>query len=216
MTRDEAVAIIQEQLGFRSDLTTSILTNLKLAQQTLEKGPTKPWWLISEDSYTRTTADEPRVSLPADFLSETDQAVLRYVPDDLTDGEVELKKDDYDTLRKNYFDDITGTTETGSPVAYALLGNYFRIFPVPDDDYLLKQIYYAKDTLLDTNIENGWLKHIPCILIGKAGGQLAAALRDSAALATFRSWENEGRIILSGQTTDRDMANRDMQIGGPH
>lgn len=216
MTRDEAVAIIQEQLGFRSDLSTSIITNLKLAQTTLEKGPTKPWFLVSEDSYIRTEVDEPRVPIPSDFLSETDQAVLRYVPDTLTDGEVDLTKDDYDTLRKNFFDPDTGTTKSGAPEAYALLGNYFRIFPTPDDDYLLRQIYYAEDTVLSTNVENNWLKHFPYLLIGKAGKQIAGALRDSAAFGQFSQWENEGRVLLLSQTLDREFANRDMQIGGPN
>jgi hypothetical protein len=216
MTRDEAVAIIQEQLGFRSDLSTNIITNLKLAQTTLEAGPTKPWFLIEEDSYIRTTADEPRLPIPSDFLSETDQALLRYVPDDLTDGEVRLIKDDYDVLEKNYLDSLTGTIETGTPEAYALLGDYFRIFPTPDDDYLIRQIYYAQDTVLDTNVENGWLKYFPYLLIGKAGGQIAAALRDSTAASTFRGWETEGRLIMVSQTYDREFANRDMQIGGSH
>lgn len=216
MTRDEAVAIIQQQLGFRSDLSSQIITNLKLAQTSLEKGPTKPWFLVAEDSYIRTTSGEQRLPIPSDFLQETDQAVLRYVPDDLTDGEVDLKKDDYDTLRKNYLDSTTGTTQTGPPEAYALLGEYFRLFPTPDDDYLIRQIYFAEDDVLSTNIENGWLKHFPYLLIGKAGGQIASALRDSGALATFNRWENEGRVLLVSQTYDREFTNRDMQMGGAH
>lgn len=216
MTRDEAVALIQEQLGFHSDLSTNIITNLKFAQQTLEKGPTKPWFLISEDSYIRTTAEEPRLPIPSDFLQETDEAVLRYVPDDITDGEVDLKKDFYDVLRKNYMDVDTGTVESGPPEAYALIGIYFRLFPTPDDDYLIRQIYYKSDTVLSSNVENAWLKHLPMLLIGKAGKQLASALRDSVAASTFGQWENEGRLLLLSQTIDREMANRDMQIGGPH
>ncbi len=216
MTRDEAVAIIQEQLGFRSDLSTNIITNLKLAQTTLETGPTKPWFLIEEDSYIRTTAEEQRIPIPSDFLSETDQAVLRYIPDDLTDGEIPLTKDDYDVLMANYLDGLTGTIETGTPEAYCLMGDYFRIFPTPDDDYLIRQIYYAQDTVLSTNVTNGWLTHFPYLLIGKAGGQLAAALRDSAAVGTFQRWEAEGRLLLVSQTYDREFANRDMQIGGSH
>lgn len=216
MTRDEAVAIIQEQLGFRSDLSTNIITNLKLAQTMLEKGPTKPWFLVSEDSYIRTTSAEQRLPLPSDFLQETDDAVLRYVPDTATDGEVELVKDSYDQLRVRYFDPDTGVTETGEPEAYALLGEYFRIFPTPDDDYLIRQVYYKTDTVLSTNVENGWLKHCPYLIIGKAGAQIASAMRDSGALATFQRWENEGRIVLLSSTIDREMANRDMQIGGSH
>ena len=216
MTRDEAVALIQEGLGFRTTLSSNIITHLQLAQETLEKAPTKPWFLISEDSYIDTTAAEQRLVIPTDFLEEPDQAVLRYIPDTLTDGEVDLVKDDYDVLRKNYFDSSTGTIETGEPEAYALQGAYFRIFPTPDDAYTLRMIYYAKADILDTNIENVWLEHIPLLLIGKAGKQIAASLRDKDALAIFAGYENEGRVLLHSQNIARDMANRDMQVGGPH
>lgn len=216
MTRDEAVSIIQQQLGFRSDLSSEIVTNLKLAQTQLEAGPTKPWWLVAEDSYITTAISEQRLGVPSDFLQELDQAVLRYVPTTLTDGEVILKKEDYDVLYKDYIDDDTGTLETGEPEAYALLGEYFRLFPVPDAEYRIRMIYYKQDTVLSSNVENGWLKRIPFLLIGKAGGMLASALRDAGALGTFQRWENEGRLLLLSQSTDREFANRELQMGGPH
>lgn len=216
MTRDEAVDEIQLQLAFRTTLEDEIIRQLKMAQTALEAGPTKPWFLISEDSYVRTTLNEQRLALPTDFLQETDEAVLRYVPDTLTDGEVDLVKDDYDQLRADYLDSSTGTIETGKPEAYALFGEYFRLFPTPDDDYLIHMIYYKKDTVLSTNVENGWLKWAPYLLMGKAGKQIATALRDKDAVAVFSQWENEGRLLLVSQTYERQYANRSMQIGGPH
>jgi len=219
MTRDEGVALIQEQLGFRTTLSSSIVTNMKLAQQTLEQGPTKPWFLITEDAYVRTTAEDERLPLPDDFIEEVDEAVLRYVPDAVSqdDPEVDLDKDEYDVLRKNYKDVNTGTTKTGAPEAYALVGNYFRIFPTPDDDYLIHMIYYGEDDTLDTNIENKWLKYCPYLLLGKAGKQISfGPLRDQAAWQVFDSWEKEGRAILISKNTARAMSNMQMQIGGPH
>lgn len=210
MTRSEAIVLIHQQLGFRSDLADRIIPNLTAAQTMLEAGPTKPWFLISEDSYVRTTADEDRVPIPSDFIQEVDEAVLRYVPDDSEEEQVDLKKDYYDTLRVNYAE-----VEAGAPEAYCLMGEYFRIFPMPDDDYLIRMIYYKKDTVLTTDVENGWLKHVPFLLVGKAGGMIASAVRDSAALATFMKWEQEGRVLLVSQNADRDMAGRDMQMGGP-
>lgn len=218
MTRDEAVAVIQEQLGFRSDLATNIITNMKLAQTILEGSPTKPWFLISEDSYIRTEEAEDRVPIPSDFILETDQAVLHYVPDTVSTEtpEVELKKDDYDILRLNYRDTTTGTTKIGPPEAYCLMGNYFRIFPTPDDEYLLRMIYYASDTVLSSNITNQWLTNVPYLLIGKTGRQIASALRDNQALAIFSGWEKEGQLLMMTQNQDRDLANRNLQVGGPH
>lgn len=213
MTRDEAVALIQEQLGFRTTLSSNIITHLQLAQTTLEAGPTKPWFLISEDSFADTTAEEQRIAIPTTFLQEVEEAVLRYVPDDaeLISDEIDLIKDDYDVLRKNYAD-----SESGEPEAYCLLDGYFRLFPVPDDVYRLRMIYYKQDTVLSTNVENNWLKYVPLLLIGKAGRQIATALRDITAATVFQNWENEGRIILLSQTIAREMANRNMQMGGAH
>lgn len=211
MTRDEAVSIIQQQLGFRSDLSSEIVTNLKLAQTMLEAGPTKPWFLVTEQMSISTTADEQRLVVPSDMLTEIDSARLVYIPDDEEEASVDLKKEDYDQLSYDYREE-----EAGPPEAYALLGGYFRLFPTPDDDYTIKIIVYGQDDVLDTNIENGWLKWVPYILIGKAGAQIASALRDSVALATFREWEREGRLTLAGMDIARDMGNRVLQMGGPH
>lgn len=219
MTRDEGVSLIQEQLAFRTTLSSNIITAMKLAQTMLEASPTKPWFLVSEDSYANTTPSESRIAIPSDMLEETDEAVLRYLPDDVSaeTPERDLKKDDYDTLRKNYMNTTTGTIKTGPPEAYALLGNYFRIFPTPDDYYTLHMIYYMEDDLLTTNVENGWLKYVPYLLLGKAGKHISLGpLRDQMAWQVFDSWEKQGAAILMAKTISRDLANKELQIGGPH
>lgn len=213
MTRDEAVSMIKRQLGFRSNQDANIVTCLKLAQTQLELQPIKPWFLVSEDSYKRTTTDEERLVLPTDFLEEVEDAVFKYVPDDATTlaSEIDLVKDDYDVLRKNFHD-----TEAGAPQAYCLMGQYFRIFPVPDASYMIRMIYYKKDTVLDSNVENGWLKNVPMLLMGKAGQIISEGpLRDTQATAVFKSWEVQGTLALNGRNVSRDMANRRLQMGGP-
>lgn len=217
MTRDEAVAMIKLQLGYRTTGDADIVTCLKLAQTTLEGAPVKPWFLVSEDAASTTTAGEPRLAVPEDFLEELEEAVLRYIPDTLTDGEVDLKKDDYDVLRKNFFDPATGTTETGPPEAYALVGEYFIIFPTPDDVYTIKQIYLQQDTVLDSNVENQWLKWVPKLIMGEAGKLISGGpLRDQMAFQIFSSWAAEGEALLHRQNISREQAGRNDQIGGPH
>lgn len=192
---------------------------MKLAQIQLEAEPLKPWFLISEDTYAETTEDEERIELPDNFLAETDEAVLRYVPDDPSedDPERDLVKEDYDQLRKKYRDEDTGGILTGEPEAYALMGNYFRIFPTPDDTYTLHMLYYWKDDELDTNIENQWLKYVPLLVMGKAGKIISMGpLRDSGAWQVFDSWEKEGRAALANFIVSRDMMNKDLQVGGSH
>jgi len=213
MTRDEAVALMQIQLGFRSDQSANIILHLKLAQTMLEKSPTKPWFLIAAEDTLVTVADDQKITVPTDFLQEAEQGVLRFVPDDADspDDEVDLVKDSYDVLRKNF-----RTTASGEPQAYALFGGYFYIFPVPDDVYTLHLIRYGQDTVLSTNVENNWLKYAPKLLMGSAGKELAAALRDSNAMEIFARWESEDRILTFSQEIAREQANSDAQVGGPH
>lgn len=216
MLRSEAIALIQQQLGFTTAMSSTITSNLQLSQQVLEQAPTKPWFLITEDSYIDTVSGEQRIPLPTDFLQETDDALLRYVPTDTTEEEVDLWKDDYDVLMENFKDTVTRVMREGSPEAYALMGSYFRIFPLPDDAYRLRMIYYAKAEVLSSDIENAWLKYAPYLLMGHAGKNVAAAMRDSNALGVFTGWEREGRLILTTQNEARQHSNRRYQMGGPH
>ena len=219
MTADEAIAFIQEQLGFRTDLSSTILLNLQRAQTMLEAEPTKPWWLVSENMTTTTTADEPRLEVPENMLHQVDQASLRYIPasPSATFQERTLRKDDYDILLANYHSTLTGTQLTGEPKAYALQGEYFRLFPTPDDAYTIQIIVFKQDTELTTGgIENGWLKWVPFFLIGKAGGLTARSLRDKEAISFFSNMENEGRVALYGLNEAREHADQRYQMGGPH
>ena len=211
MLRDAGVALIKEQLAFKTTLDANIVRYLQLAQTTLERGPTKPWFLISEDTFTSTVADEERISLPLDFLQEVEDGAFRYRPDNWPDDEeVELVKDEYDVLKRNFVDN-----EAGPPEAYALIGNYFRIFPTPDDVYNIRLIYYKKGVTLDTNVENEWLREIPLLLLGTAGNMMTTPVRDKEAKTTFTDWVNVGLKLLHGHDTSRDMANRVMAVGGP-
>lgn len=219
MMRDEAVAAIQQQLGFRSDQSANIITNMKLAQTLLESEPTKPWFMISEQHYIRTTVGEERIPLPdtptaqGRFIQEIDQARFVYIPEpgvEDTDP-VDLLKDDYDLLAKQY-----AGADAGPPEAYALLGHYFHVFPTPDALYQIKMIFIVAQQTLDTNVENNWLKYAPLFIMGRAGWFTASALRDSWAVGVFQQWEAQGRLLIFNQTEARDHANRTYQIGGPH
>lgn len=210
MTRDEAITLIQQQLSFRTDQASNAVLYLKLAQQTLEKSATLPWWLRSEYSTISTSADEQRIPVPADFLREDEDSQLAYVPADTSADIVHLDKDTTDQLEAFY------QRRTGAPEAYSLDGDYFRLFPIPDDVYTIRMVYLKKDTVLDTNVENKWLKHLPYLLMGVAGGMLAGPLRDTTAQKTFIGWAQEGMRLLLTENNARENANIDPQIGGPH
>jgi len=164
MTRDEAVVEIQEILSFRTDQVAGIERRLKRAQTFAENGPQLPWFLKTERSSIATAVDEERIPLPNDFLKEYEESALWYVPTDTDEQEVPLVKDDLDFLRGKF-----PRTSTGIPTHYAIDSKYFRLFPTPDAAYTVKMVYYKKDTVLDSDIENLWLEHAPWILIGRAG-----------------------------------------------
>lgn len=210
MTRDEAVSMIQLQLGFRTDQTTNIITALKQAQAFFENAATKPWFLLSEKTTILTTAAEERIQLPTDFLMEFEEDGLTYVPADTDESPIQLDKDDYDVLKAYW------GNETGEPENYCIMGSYFRIFPTPDDEYTLHMFYYQRDAALDTNIENDWLKWAPYAMMGHAGKVIAGPLRDNAAMAVFNEWEKRGLAELYRENEARKHTNTTPQIGGEH
>lgn len=206
MLRDDAVSIIQEQLGYRSDLSASIVTTMQLAQNQLELGPTLPWFLLSERSYILTTVGDQRVPVPLLFLQEYEESALIYVKDSET--EYILGKKDLDWLFKK-FPAGAADEETQEPQYYALRGDYFIIFPVPDAQYALWMTYYKKAQELDSNIENEWLKNAPYLLIGKTGAMLPSSLKTDKMQAQFQAWESEGRATLYGREESRTHVGRD-------
>ena len=211
MLRSEAVAIVKQVLGYRTNLDATIESNMRLQQTKLELMPTKPWFLLSEISYKVTVAEEPRVPLPLNFLDEYEEGCLWYMPDDTTKPDVPLTKDGYDVLVKNYLEEVPGP-----PEAYALTGNYFRLFPLPDSTYTIKMLYYKRDAILASDTENQWLKWVPELLIGKTGALTAASLRDFEAVKIFDRMTQESMMLLENQNEARKHSNYDMQIGGKH
>lgn len=209
MTRDEAVALVKQGLGFKTAMDSAIVTTMKACQTNLELGPTKPWFLLSEDAVYTTVAGERRIPLPPDFLEEYEEGALYYTPAD--EDEIALTKEFSEQLRKVY-----PATSTGTPAAYSLTGNYFNLYPMPDDAYPLQMKYYQKGLVLNSNIENEWLKYAPNILIGQAGSQIAAGIRDWKAKEVFDAMAQGALLLLQNQNEARKMSNLDLQVGGPH
>lgn len=212
MLRSTAIALMKQILGFRRDADTSYVTSLVAAQEQLEINPVKPWFLLTENATTFMTIGEQRVPLPSDFLEEHEDDALFYMPSDTSKEEVPLIKRDLDYLKGLYT-----RTATGEPETYALVNDYFRVFPTPDDTYELKMIYYARDeSLADTDLENKFLKWVPYLLIGQAGLLMATGLRDKSAREMFAKMASDGLLLMNSQNEARAQANREMQIGGAH
>src|SRR3990167_6766699 len=158
MDRSTAVTMVQRKLGFRTDQSSVIIDALQDAQLKFERGTTLPWFLITDVTSITTTSGSHKVTFPTDFLREYEEDALWYFDSAADDDEQWnlLKKDSFYTLRQLY-------PGSGVPVAYAIHEGEFFIFPEPDAVYTLKLIYYKKDTLLTTDVENDWLKYAPFV-----------------------------------------------------
>lgn len=220
MTRDDAVVEIQNLLGFTTILQEPIQRELFHAQNRLENGPIRPWFLKEDRTYTFTIPGESRVLLPVDaleFLDEDEDSALWYAPDSGTQDR-EIVKDDLDFLVKNQanfagVDEDSDVIPQGIPQFYALSGNYFRLFPTPDLAYKIRMVYFKKDTPLNSNIENKWMKYAPWLVIGEAGSVLSVSARDKVAQAEFTRLRTTGAITLNTQTEARLHANRNYVMG---
>jgi hypothetical protein len=212
MTRDEIVTLIKRTCGYRKTGDSDIVENMNLVQIQLERGPTYPWFLLSERAQILCSIGDERIPLPNDFLAEDedDTIWIEVTTDDPTTQEP-LAKDEKDLLRDKY------RNSSGQPVAYAMSGEYVRLFPIPDAAYKLWMQYYQKqESVLSGNIENKWLKYAPEVIMGEAGYLYAAGLRDSNAMAVFDTMRKSARLVLEVENEEKKHSNRRYQIGGPH
>lgn len=209
MLRDDCVNLIALRIGNREDLAAAIVAEMQLAQalRMEEAGAFVPWFLETEMTTTVTTPGDERILLPSDFLIESEeQSLWRY--DAAADQPLfEMKKDSYDVLVQKY-------PVPGIPVAYALSANYFLLKPTPDTEYTIKMRYYAKDTVLTSNIENKWLKYAPDLMIAVVGGVMATQyLQNQALAAIFQTEEAMARQRLWTKHEARQHVGRTYSMG---
>lgn len=209
MDRAAAVTRIQRVLGFHTGLSTEIIDALQDAQQELEFEPELPWFLLTDVTELSTTKDEEKLATPTGFIREWEDDALFYFDSAAADEDkyTPLNKDDVQFLRG----DLPGS---GTPKKYALVDSNFFIFPTPDAVYKIRLVYYKEDTVLSSNVENGWLKNMPTLMVGVAGLKVASPARDKDAFAEFQRLEARGRALLVTQNNARFHENRSYIMGG--
>ncbi len=197
MIKSKVVELIKMRLGNRTDtgIDARIDAEMDAAQYELERfGVFTPWFLLSETASYTTAPGEARVPIPADMLQEYEEGALFY-------NGLPLVKHDQDYLSERFYN-----AEPGAPSAYALVGEYFVLYPVPDDAYAISQKYYQMDTVpsaLGDSDENSWLKHAADWLLAKTGMAIARFIKDAEALARFTEDEDTASKRVYLQHTDR-------------
>ena len=213
MLRSESIASIQRLLAFRSDMEDEAIYELKAAQDKFERsgilcpppynGVFRPAFLLTEMAEVVVERGQERVPLPTDFLAESEN-----------DGFFRFRDStEWKTLKKGSTKDLRDA-EGSEPAFYARSGQYFRIFPAPEEVMYFRTIYYAGDVKLDTDIENKWLANAAALMIGEAGWHTAAALRDMDAMKIFDAMRVDMRRSLFMTKESAEHVNMRYVMGG--
>ena len=101
-----------------------------------------------------TTGGDSTVGLPSDFLSIRDFYIDQNPRQSLS------------YLSPSSFTRDARATESGLPVFYTQKGSEFELAPIPDTNYTLVMLYYAKpEALSDSNTSNEFMANCPDALL---------------------------------------------------
>jgi len=110
----------------------------------------------------------------------------------------------------------------GIPLAYAVVGGYAHLAPVPDAAYTLKSQFYLRQAVLTTaygvgdgpTFENNWMLHASAWLMAELGEVLAKYyVRDTEAAALFHGDAQLARSTCYTDTVARQEANALRSMG---
>jgi hypothetical protein len=160
----------------RSDLTSVIPDFISLAEAQMERQ------LRTRQMIVRATAS---------FAAAAEYGT---VPDDFL--EVKSIKLDTNPVTSLTFqtidamDQLSNTTylSSGKPLYFTVVGNQFRLLPIPDGAYTADLVYYAKLTKLSSTVATNWLlTQAPDVYLYGALLQAAPYLQDDARISVWSS-----------------------------
>jgi len=170
----------------RTDLTTQIPLFIQLAENRLRRDlRIRPMLKVVT---TSTTAGDPTVSLPSDFLEMRD---------------IHIESSPIQTIvyqnPSNFFRNTKASTaDSGAPKFYTVMGSEFQFAPIPDSAYTLKMVYYAAPTYLGTsNSSNAFVANCPDLLLYASLGEAEPYLMNDARVATWAQLYDRGLNSLT-------------------
>jgi hypothetical protein len=168
----------------RSDLTAMIPDFIRLAELRLQRELRIRQML--KVVTTVTVAGDSTVELPTDFLQIRDLHLN-------TNPTMVLEYLSPSALFRN-----ARTSESGLPKQYTVLAVEFQFAPVPDSEYTLSMLYYAKpEQLSDTVASNVFLTVCPDLLLYAALGEAEPYLMNDARLQTWATLYDKGLNALT-------------------
>jgi hypothetical protein len=172
---------IANYLG-RTDLTAQIPTFIQLAETRLAR-ELRTRQMLSSTTMSMTGGDST-VSIPSDFLELRDLFIQGNPRIPVT------------YLSPSIFTRNARAEESGKPVFYTVLQSEFEFAPIPDTNYTLEMLYYAKPLQLsNANTSNIFLTNYPDAL-------LYGSLMEAEPYLI-----NDARVQLWGSMYDRAVTN---------
>lgn len=172
---------IANYLG-RTDLTAQIPTFIQLAETRLAREIRTR--LMLKSATANMTGGDSRVAVPTDFMELRDLHIQ---------GNPRIP---VSYLSPSAFTRNARADESGKPVFYTVLQTEFDFAPIPDTNYALEILYYAKPTQLsNSNTSNVFLANYPDAL-------LYASLMEAEPYLI-----NDARVQLWGSMYDRAIRN---------
>lgn len=135
----------------RQDLSGEIPTFIRLAEVKFQRNM-RVWQMVARSNANTLVTPAGVMSeylpLPADYLELKRARVTNaQLPQDpltyTTMGEIDLLQ--------------SAAIEGDTPTSYTIVGNALRLGPIPDKQYNVEIVYYAKLPLLGTNAATNWL-----------------------------------------------------------
>lgn len=207
LLRDAAVSLLKQRMGNNNDssLDAHIVTEMKLAQSSLEQEASLPWFLVEEGETSVTAGDRAFVPTAegtrAFIMPFPDVPFYIYKASETEEDKVMISPDDYRDLWNRYGTDA----DAFPPRAYAndlKAVHSYALFPKPSVDCVVVVPGYYADAELNTDITNKWLTYAPEVLINLTGKVICGfytALESYA--SNFAAREGEARMALKKRTT---------------
>jgi hypothetical protein len=170
----------------RTDLTSQIPLFIQLAENRLRRDlRIRPMLKVVT---TLTTASDPTVALPSDFLEMRDLHIESSPIQTLI----------YQNPSNFYRNTKASTSDSGAPKNYTIMGSEFQFAPIPDSAYTLKMVYYAAPTYLSSsNSSNAFVANCPDLLLYASLGEAEPYLMNDARVQTWATLYDRGLNSLT-------------------
>lgn len=224
MQLDQAIAEVQQIVGWRSDKVTEITAALKYAQSQRERpGRTFPWFLRQTKTIT-TVVGQVQYALPSGYIQDTEEKdgnLFYFMGVPLVSRPVFLKKWQYAELLNKYLgvwpsnsnDPVSDVQPRGAPRDFAMDDTSVYLYPIPDSVRTLNWNCWAADAAPALGQENKWLANAPWVLIGEAAQKIGSDLENSSAVAKAQTILGRANQDLFVETIHRQEAGKRRSMG---